>query len=91
MPGCTAGRQAVDAVEYRSTVEAQLLKYQNMAMRTLGFAYKIVDDDTAKDDCVALVAGNDLSFLGVVAISDPIRPDVLLLLQNASRQALASR
>ena len=32
------------------------LKYQNMAMRTLGFAYKIVDDDTAKDDCVALVA-----------------------------------
>ena len=66
----------VDAVEYRSTVEAQLLKYQNMAMRTLGFAYKIVDDDTAKDDCVALVAGNDLSFLGVVAISDPIRPDV---------------
>ena len=47
-----------------------------MAMRTLGFAYKIVDDDTAKDDCVALVAGNDLSFLGVVAISDPIRPDV---------------
>ncbi|MBP8871456.1 MAG: HAD-IC family P-type ATPase, partial [Bacteroides sp.] len=66
----------VDAVEYRSTVEAQLLKYQNMAMRTLGFAYKIVDDDTAKDDCVALVAGNDLPFLGVVAISDPIRPDV---------------
>lgn len=30
----------VDAVEYRSTVEAQLLNYQNMAMRTLGFAFK---------------------------------------------------
>ena len=65
----------VDAVEYRSTVEAQLLNYQNMAMRTLGFAYKIVDD-TEPADCVALVAENDLSFLGVVAISDPIRPDV---------------
>lgn len=65
----------VDAVEYRSTVEVQLLNYQNMAMRTLGFAFKIVDDSEA-DDCVALIAENDLSFLGVVAISDPIRPDV---------------
>ena len=65
----------VDAVEYRSTVEAQLLNYQNMAMRTLGFAFKIVDE-AETGDCVSLVAGNDLSFLGVVAISDPIRPDV---------------
>lgn len=65
----------IDATEYRSTVEEQLLGYQNMAMRTLGFAFKIVDDH-APDDCVALVAGNDLNFLGVVAISDPIRPDV---------------
>ncbi|MEG0464811.1 calcium-translocating P-type ATPase, PMCA-type, partial [Bacteroides sp.] len=65
----------IDSVEYRSTVEAQLLTYQNMAMRTLGFAFKIVDDN-APDDCVALVDGNDLNFLGVVAISDPIRSDV---------------
>lgn len=65
----------VDTVEYRSIVEEQLLGYQNMAMRTLGFAFKIVDEN-APDDCVELVAGNDLNFLGVVAISDPIRPDV---------------
>ena len=65
----------VDTVEYRSTVEEQLLGYQNMAMRTLGFAFKIVDDN-APNDCVELVAANDLNFLGVVAISDPIRPDV---------------
>ena len=67
--------QRVDATEYRSTVDQQLLTYQNMAMRTLGFAYKIVDNN-AKDDCVELANGNDLSFLGIVAISDPIRPDV---------------
>lgn len=65
----------IDAVEYRSTVEAQLLNYQNMAMRTLGFAFRIVDDNEP-DDCVTLVAENNLNFLGVVAISDPIRPDV---------------
>lgn len=65
----------VDSVEYRSTVEAQLLNYQNMAMRTLGFAFRMVEDGEP-DDCVELVAQNNLNFLGVVAISDPIRPDV---------------
>ncbi|CAK7077709.1 MAG: Calcium-transporting ATPase 1 [Bacteroides fragilis] len=65
----------VDSVEYRSTVEAQLLDYQNMAMRTLGFAFRLVEDNEP-DDCVALVSENNLNFLGVVAISDPIRPDV---------------
>lgn len=65
----------VDSVEYRSTVEAQLLSYQNMAMRTLGFAFRIVEDNEP-DDCVALVSENNQNFLGVVAISDPIRPDV---------------
>lgn len=67
--------QRVDAGEYRPTVEAQLLNYQNMAMRTLGFAYKIVGE-TEPNDCTELVSGNDLNFLGIVAISDPIRPDV---------------
>ena len=65
----------VDSVEYRSTVEAQLLGYQNMAMRTLGFAFRLVEDNEP-DDCVALVSENNLNFLGVVAISAPIRPDV---------------
>lgn len=65
----------VSVAEYRSTIESQLLSYQNMAMRTLGFAYKIVDDSEL-GDCVSLVAANDLNFVGVVAISDPIRSDV---------------
>lgn len=60
---------------YKSTIDAQLLAYQNMAMRTLGFAYKIVDDD-APEDAKELASINDLKFLGIVAISDPIRPDV---------------
>ena len=50
----------IDAAPYRSTVEAQLLGYQNMAMRTLGFAYKLVADDDTRD-CASLVADSDLS------------------------------
>lgn len=65
----------MDTTAYRSTIEAQLLNYQNMAMRTLGFAFKIVDEN-APNDCVALAEEHDLCFLGVVAISDPIRTDV---------------
>ena len=70
-----------DAAAYRSDVEAQLLGYQNMAMRTLGFAYKVVPDDDTRD-CATLAADGDLSFVGVVAISDPIRPDVPAAVQK---------
>jgi plasma-membrane calcium-translocating P-type ATPase len=67
--------KTVNASEYRFTVDRQLLDYQNMAMRTLGFAYKIIDKDD-NGDSEQQTEMNDLSFLGIVAISDPIRPDV---------------
>ncbi len=69
------GGKRISAAEYRPTVEAQLLGYQNQAMRTLGFAYKLVEEGSL-NDCQELAAAGDLNFLGVVAISDPIRPDV---------------
>ncbi len=57
----------------KSAVEAQLTKYQNMAMRTLGFAFVRCDDATTCDE--ALNVGG-LTFIGVAAISDPVRADV---------------
>lgn len=60
---------------YRATVEEQLMKYQNMAMRTLGFAIAEVDEK-AGTDCEELVANSAITFLGIAAISDPIRTDV---------------
>ncbi len=59
----------------REEIDAQLLAYQNQAMRTLGFAYQIVEegDKTIADSrCVA----ERLTFLGITAISDPVRADV---------------
>lgn len=53
----------------------QLLAYQNKAMRTLGIAYKVVPEN-ASDDCAELVGEGGMTFLGIFAISDPIRPDV---------------
>ncbi len=56
-------------------IDAQLLEYQNMAMRTLGFAYQELNegDTTIKDN---KVEAENLTFLGIVAISDPVRSDV---------------
>lgn len=53
----------------------QLLAYQNKAMRTLGLAYKVIPEN-ASADCAELVAEGGMTFLGIFAISDPIRPDV---------------
>ena len=70
--------QRIPAGEYRPQVEAQLLAYQNMAMRTLGFAFKIVNEEETLD--IKQLSG--LTFLGVTAISDPIRPDVPAAVQK---------
>ena len=73
MPGNTFA--GVD--EQRPAVEAKLLEYQSMAMRTLGFAYQILDDDANVEPYAnGRLSGTDLTFLGFVAISDPVRADV---------------
>ena len=59
----------------KEEIDALLLGYQNQAMRTLGFAYQELNDDDATIADSRVVAKN-LTFLGVVAISDPVRADV---------------
>ena len=68
-------KMLVPTSQFQQEVDSQLLAYQNQAMRTLGFAYKIIEDN---DVCFVdgKLASNDLIFLGISAISDPIRDDV---------------
>ena len=59
----------------KEEIDAQLLEYQNMAMRTLGFAYQVLEP--GQDVIVeGKVTADNLTFLGIVAISDPVRADV---------------
>ncbi len=59
----------------KQEVDAQLLEYQNQAMRTLGFAYQeLADGDKTIED--NKVVADNLTFVGIVAISDPVRLDV---------------
>jgi Ca2+-transporting ATPase len=59
----------------RAEIDARLLEYQNQAMRTLGFAYQEVADGERTIEDKRVVADR-LTFLGIVAISDPVRVDV---------------
>lgn len=60
---------------FQPVLNEQLLGYQNQAMRTLGFAYQVAEDGVEyfKD---GKLANTDLTYLGIVAISDPVRKDV---------------
>ena len=59
----------------KEDVEQQLTEYQNRAMRTLGFAYQVLNDgDKAIED--NKIVADKLCFIGVAAIADPVRLDV---------------
>ncbi|MBR4391821.1 MAG: calcium-translocating P-type ATPase, PMCA-type [Bacteroidales bacterium] len=76
-----------DLVPYQAMVEEHLLRCQNQAMRTLGFAYRYID----RNDLEGIFDGEklateDLCYLGTAAISDPVREDV----PDAIRECIAA-
>ena len=74
-PEIVFGMCADSAGVTKKEIDARLLEYQNQAMRTLGFAYCELKpgDPTIAD---GRVVADKLTFLGIVAISDPVRADV---------------
>ncbi len=59
----------------RQQIDELLLQYQNQAMRTLGFAYcEVPEGKTVIAD--GKLTADTLTFLGIAAISDPVRVDV---------------
>lgn len=55
-------------------IPGRLLDFQSRAMRTLGFAFCEIDPSDRRS--IEEMASGGLEFLGAVAISDPVRPDV---------------
>lgn len=72
----------------KKEIDAQLLEYQNQAMRTLGFAYQEVldGDETIRD---SKVTAKNLTFLGITAISDPVRGDVPDAVRSVTNAGIA--
>ena len=67
--------KSVPTAEYRNEIDLLLLGYQNQAMRTLGFAYEVIEDE---DERIVngKVTSPNLQYIGIAAISDPVREDV---------------
>ena len=63
-------------------ISNQLLTWQNQAMRTLGFACMLIDDNNLHEGVIPNLldtikqTGKGLIFQGIVAISDPVRKEV---------------
>ena len=64
------------------TINKQLVGYQQKAMRTLAIAYAIVDDNVEpiKDNQLNV---DNLVFLGITAIADPVRTEVPDAIRNS--------
>ena len=62
-------------------IEEILSKYQNQAMRTLGFAYAPADDNNSIAD--GKLNCSNLTFQAVTAISDPVREEVPAAVKEA--------
>ncbi len=70
-----------DITNYVDDINKKLFEYQSKAMRTLGFAYKKVESSIGNFNN-GDINKTDLIFIGVVAISDPIRKDVPSAIKN---------
>lgn len=66
-------------------IAAQLLEWQNQAMRTLGFAYMVLPDDadlSHSEGIIKRIMNGEtelkaqFTFLGIVTIADPVRQEV---------------
>jgi len=69
------GDKFIPVIDYKTIIDKQLVEYQNQAMRTLGFAYQILEPDKCYF-CDGKLDKPELTYLGIVAISDPVREEV---------------
>lgn len=73
----------VDMAAKKHEIEQQLLAYQSKAMRTLGFAYKFISEEEIETIFEnGKMERQDLCFLGITGIIDPVRDDVADSIQD---------
>lgn len=90
LPRCTGlqvGEEIVPLDETRrATALADIERLSEQAYRTIGVAYRRIDEDTSADDLEA--SEQDLVYVGVVGIIDPPRPEVNEAVIDAHRAGI---
>lgn len=73
----------------KAEIERQLLDYQNKAMRTLGFAFKLLSGEEVETVFAdGKLTCDDLCFLGITGIIDPVRHDVANSIQDCLKAGI---
>lgn len=73
----------------RNDIKDRLSQYQNRAMRTLGFACAIVPEDCGEVFADGRIMVDELVFIGICAISDPVRPEVPLAISGCIKAGIS--
>lgn len=74
-PEIVMGLCSLDQASYQS-YNNQLQTYQSKAYRTIGFAYAYIEENDIPWRDGHLLPLSNMIFMGIVGISDPIRPEV---------------
>lgn len=69
--------------------EQKLHTYQSKAMRTIGFAYKVIENESQDVFENGKLRIDDLIFVGVAAISDPVREEVPLAIGQCMEASIS--
>ncbi len=77
------------AGEEREGLLPRLAGYQARALRTLGFAYRVLGEGEEIPLGEAGVTARDLTFLGFVAIADPVRGDVPAAIRSCLKAGIS--
>lgn len=87
MTFCQSADNQLNSSFTQKQYEEKLLQYQSQAMRTIGFAYKELDENAIVFENGKL-AVNNLNFIGITAISDPVREDVPDAIRECSQAGI---
>ena len=68
----------------------EILVLQKQTMRVIGFAYKLVDQETARSQEVESME-KDMTFTGFVGIKDPLRLDVIESVATAKSAGISTK
>ncbi|OYD92114.1 calcium-translocating P-type ATPase, PMCA-type [Nostoc sp. 'Peltigera membranacea cyanobiont' 210A] len=78
--------QGLESLKNKAAIASAIKEYQKRGMRALGFAYHNVSQHSSQTNLDELA--HDMTWLGFVAISDPLRPEVPDAIQACLRAGI---
>lgn len=69
-------------------IDNKLFELQSQAKRTLGFAYKILEDGQESPIINGELTSSDLTLMGIISIADPVRKEVPAAIEECKKAGI---